>query len=1699
MTRPSASFAQTVAYVANQFSDSLTVIDISTHTVVRTIPLGQVPPIAGDVSLTRDGRFLYITDPFGSVLVLDAATFAAAATIPLGTNLDARDVVMSPDGVWAYVVQKNTNNVSVIDTAARALVAAVDVGTLPTRIAFSPDSRFAYVTNSLSNSVSVIDTATRTVIDTISVGSFPNDIAVVTVGTNLRAYVTAWGMGAVSIIDLSTRAFIGSIPLQGAWTIEASADGSFVAVAQWSLATKGLTIIDTATNTVVSTLAVPVEQANIKLTPDDRVAYLTDFSGNLGPGDSVFVVDIAANAIVTEVPVGVAPFGLAIGTPARQAPPTDAPPSIVSALSVTFSVGSASTFTVMTVGTPSVNSITEAGALPAGVTFTNNGDGTATLSGTPAVGTGGVYPLTITASNGVAPDATQSFTLTVDEPIAPPETTLTFYPPALSLSPAARFRFVSTASGAFACSLDGSAFTPCTSPQSYVGLTNGPHSFEVRATDLFGNTDASPATYSWTVDVAADYQVLHYFGQPGLDLTDGGLPISTVAQGSDGFFYGTTQVGGTGYGTAFKVDASGNFFTLDTFYGSAQPFGQLIQATDGSFYGTDSGLAGSSALFKIDPAGRITKFHPLDFATEGFVARYGVIQGTDGDFYGTTQAAGPFGRGTLFRMNSSGAVTVLHAFDPTEGSPEGKLFQAPDGNLYGTTSADGGGGTIYRSTTSGAITFLHVFDPSTFVLTGGLVLASDGFFYGKTNDSVFKIDANGAFSVVHQFGPGEDTFFPGPLIQATDGNLYGTTSFGGAYSGGTVFRMDLSGNVTTLHSFGAPADGSVVMPGVIQGTDGALYGITEAGPGGVFGSGAGVVFRLTLNADIVAPAQPVIVVTSPTEPIYELGSFALAQYTCLDSIACSGDVANGAALDTSTPGPHSFTITATAFGNVTTERVAYTVSSGFAVPPFAGLTAWLPGDGTATDEVTGTDASWNGTPAYVEGKVAQAFSVGSGNTVSLPFAQTGPFTLQAWVRTPNRLQPEFAGILSSGGFGQAATTFQLELDGFGNYRLNAGNGDVSILIGPATDFFQHLAVTFDGTTIVAYLNGRIVESAAWFGPPDPGFMTLAIGIDRDAVSPFEGLVDEVQVFNRALSDAEVLQTFEAGASGLRKNRPPAAAAVATPNPAEAVGPAGATVFLDATASSDPDGDPVTHLWQEGTTTLGTGVTLSALLSIGSHVVTLTVDDGRRHAASIDLTVVIQDTTAPSLSNVPAGVVAEATSADGARVAFDSPTAIDIVDGFVTVTCAPQSTTVFAMGGTPVTCTATDTRENTASAAFFVTVVDTTGPILTLPPPVVSEATSPFGATVTFNASALDAVSGSAGVTCLPASGSTFAIGPSVVTCAATDGAGNTTTGQFPILVRDTTVPLLQIVSPSPDALIAASIDVVVQVTDAVGVALVGVNGVPATLSGGTVQAGRWRATVPAVAGRSLVLDVVAADAAANNGVATRVVDNDGIPSVAPAALDRGRTDGVDQAGQFSNDFNNGVTSGTLIRNGWTARLSNAPTANAVRVQMTSAGTGPARVIACAGAVKEVRLDVVGETADMTCDPLAGTITVKAVSAVAKIEVWKQTSPTTWMVAQLPTGAIYSTGSPATADPQNASPITVDVVQIDAAGAPLVVGWFELAPGSSVDVTTRRRASGGGEQLQFHVLRGAVPFTLGGRTRTLKPGALTVLPIEPGRR
>jgi hypothetical protein len=226
--------------------------------------------------------------------------------------------------------------------------------------------------------------------------------------------------------------------------------------------------------------------------------------------------------------------------------------------------------------------------------------------------------------------------------------------------------------------------------------------------------------------------------------------------------------------------------------------------------------------------------------------------------------------------------------------------------------------------------------------------------------------------------------------------------------------------------------------------------------------------------------------------------------------------------------------------------------------------------------------------------------------------------------------------------------------------------------------------------------------------------------------------------------------------------------------AEATSAAGAVVtYQTPTATDDVD----------GAVTTACSPTSATAFALGTTTVHCTATDAAGNTATAAFTVKVTDTTAPVLSGVPGNVAAEATSAGGAVVTYQTPTATDDVDGAVTTACSPASATAFALGTTTVHCTATDAAGNTATAAFTVKVTDTTAPVLTLPAAVTVDAASPSGAVVAYTASASDLVDGATAVTCAPASGSTFAVGTTTVSCSTVDTRGNTAVGTFTVTVR----------------------------------------------------------------------------------------------------------------------------------------------------------------------------------------------------------------------------------------------------------------------------------------------------------------------------
>ncbi|MEW6681846.1 MAG: HYR domain-containing protein [Nitrospirota bacterium] len=269
------------------------------------------------------------------------------------------------------------------------------------------------------------------------------------------------------------------------------------------------------------------------------------------------------------------------------------------------------------------------------------------------------------------------------------------------------------------------------------------------------------------------------------------------------------------------------------------------------------------------------------------------------------------------------------------------------------------------------------------------------------------------------------------------------------------------------------------------------------------------------------------------------------------------------------------------------------------------------------------------------------------------------------------------------------------------------------------------------------------------------------------------------------------------------NQPPIANA-GSDQTIELSSPDGAAVTLDGSASSDPDGDAITtYTW---TTPFGTVSGPSPFLDLvglplGTYDVTLTVTDARGATSAPDqVTVIVQDTTPPTLSNVSPNLVVEATSAAGAVVTYSLPTATDAVDPAPTVSCIPPSGSTFPLDVTTVTCTATDFSINGTQSSFTVAVQDTTPPALTCSSDLVAEATSASGAVVTFPpCAASDTVDPAPVIGCSPPSGSTFPLGTTTVTCTATDFSGNSGQASFSVTVQDTTPPTITVIqSPPPN-------------------------------------------------------------------------------------------------------------------------------------------------------------------------------------------------------------------------------------------------------------------------------------------------------------
>jgi uncharacterized repeat protein (TIGR03803 family) len=282
-------------------------------------------------------------------------------------------------------------------------------------------------------------------------------------------------------------------------------------------------------------------------------------------------------------------------------------------------------------------------------------------------------------------------------------------------------------------------------------------------------------------------------------------------------------------------------------------------------------------VFKITTGGALTTIHSFGSSDDGSTPAGTLVQ-SNGNFYGITQGYGSNAsqKGTVYQLTESGALTTLYHFCSQTNCADGAypssggLIQSSDGTLYGATEQGGdnstclatqpyGCGTVFRLTTAGTLTTLHTFagypnDGNT--PYDQLVQAADGNVYGTTQlggannaGTIFRMSPGGTLTTIYSFctqthqGQCVGGAYPGGgLVQATDGYLYGGTSSGGYFGYGTLFRINRQATLLTLHNFDS-SDGASPGSDLTQGTNGSLYGDTQGG-----GSlGVGTVFRLDMG------------------------------------------------------------------------------------------------------------------------------------------------------------------------------------------------------------------------------------------------------------------------------------------------------------------------------------------------------------------------------------------------------------------------------------------------------------------------------------------------------------------------------------------------------------------------------------------------------------------------------------------------------------------------------------------------------------------------------------------------------------------------------------------------------------------------------------------------------------------------------------
>jgi uncharacterized repeat protein (TIGR03803 family) len=351
---------------------------------------------------------------------------------------------------------------------------------------------------------------------------------------------------------------------------------------------------------------------------------------------------------------------------------------------------------------------------------------------------------------------------------------------------------------------------------------------------------------------------------------DDGAGPNHLLLAADGNFYGVTGAGGanckdlasTGCGTFFKITSGGTLTTLYNFCSQASCAdgwdpSTLVQGRDGNFYGT-TGFGGIGSpdgfgiVFKVTVGGVLTVLH--DFCSDivggncadGNLAE-SLMLASNGNFYGIADEGGSNDCGEVFEITPTGTLITFHSFTVSQGcSNSSGLTQASDGNFYGTTNEGGahGKGLVYKLTLSGTFTPLYAFCALANCADGnnptaGVVQGTDGNFYGtthgenrgaqSTDGTVFQLTPTGTLTTLHTFDSSDGAWPQAPMMQATNGNFYGTTSIGAA-GDGTIFSvsMGLAPFVAANPNFGAAGRVVNILGNNLTGTTSVTFNGTPA-------------------------------------------------------------------------------------------------------------------------------------------------------------------------------------------------------------------------------------------------------------------------------------------------------------------------------------------------------------------------------------------------------------------------------------------------------------------------------------------------------------------------------------------------------------------------------------------------------------------------------------------------------------------------------------------------------------------------------------------------------------------------------------------------------------------------------------------------------------------------------------------------------